>query len=90
MAFDEQRRGPSRQIFSRVRACPCPRLFCHEKPMPAAHAVVLGPEVPPAIHHNNSAQCTGPRKPMIDPVGVAGWASRFVGAHVVLAGRPRL
>ena len=39
---------------------PFPRRLCYGKLMPAAHAVVLGREVPPAIYHNNSAQCTGP------------------------------
>ena len=38
---------PSRPLFSRARACPCPRRLCYEKLMPAAHAVVLGPEAPP-------------------------------------------
>ena len=50
--FHEQRRSPSRPLFSRARACPCPRRLCYEKLMPAAHAVALGPEVPPGIHRS--------------------------------------
>ena len=47
MKFYEQRRSPSRPLFSQARACPCPRRLCYEKTMPAAHAAVLGPVVPP-------------------------------------------
>jgi len=49
MKFHKQRGGPSRPLFSRARACPCPRRLCCEKIMPAAHAVVLGPKASPEI-----------------------------------------
>ena len=55
MNFHEQRRGPSRPLFSRARACPCPRRLCYEKPMPAAHAVALGPERAPRTRTTQQA-----------------------------------
>ena len=51
-----------RPLFSQARACPCPRRLCYEKQMPAAHAVVLGPEPPPRYVPLSSAQCTGLRR----------------------------
>ena len=53
MKFHEQRRGPSRLLFSQARACPCPRRLYYERPMPAALAVAFGPRVPPVINHLN-------------------------------------
>ena len=60
MKFHEQRRSPSRPLFSRARACPCPRRLCYEKPMPAAHAVVLGPEGPPNFYCSSPPSAQGP------------------------------
>ena len=59
LKFHEQRRGPSRPLLSRARACLCPRRLCYEEPIPAAHAVVLGPEVPLGKSTTYSAWCTG-------------------------------
>ena len=63
--FHEQRRSTSRPLFSRARACPCPRQHCYDMFMPTAHATIvlfLAQKPPPRYVPLSIAQCTGPRR----------------------------
>ena len=84
MNFHEQRRVPSRPLFSRTRACPCLRAGFDTRSRCLLRMPPFLAQKAPLSLPQQLSQCTGPRQPMIDPAGVACLASHPVGEHVGL------